>query len=169
MNFDEDRLKAYNTPEECVDLLAKGSSNGGIAAVFDEIPYVKLFLANYCLKFATIGPTYKTHGFGFAFPIGSPLVPDVSRAVLNVTEGEKMVQIERAWFGESTCSDSSTSLSSNSLGLDSFWGLFVMAVIAAVLALIIFLTKFIHEHWHIIRRFNLSLRERSRILARKNL
>ncbi|KAL3360433.1 hypothetical protein AABB24_013719 [Solanum stoloniferum] len=167
MNFDEDRLKAYKTPEECVDLLAKGSSNGGIAAVFDEIPYVKLFLANYCLKFTTIGPTYKTDGFGFAFPIGSPLVPDVSRAVLNVTEGEKMVQIERAWFGESTCSDSSTSLSSNSLGLDSFWGLFVMAVIAAVLALVIFLTKFIHEHWHIIRRSNLSLRERSRILARK--
>lgn len=65
MNFDEDRLKAYNTPEECVELLAKGSSNGGIAAVFDEIPYVKLFLANYCLKFTTIGPTYKTDGFGF--------------------------------------------------------------------------------------------------------
>uniref|UniRef100_A0A0V0GZ49 Putative ovule protein n=1 Tax=Solanum chacoense TaxID=4108 RepID=A0A0V0GZ49_SOLCH len=78
-----------------------------------------------------------------------------------------MVQIERAWFGESICSDSGTSLSSNSLGLDSFWGLFVMAVIAAVLALVIFLTKFIHEHWHIIRRSNLSLRERTRILARK--
>ncbi|KAK6803436.1 hypothetical protein RDI58_001220 [Solanum bulbocastanum] len=121
MNFDEDKLETYNTPEECVDLLAKGSSNGGIASVFDEIPYVKLFLANYCLKFTTIGPTYKNDGFGFAFPIVSPLVPDVLRAVLNVTEGEN--------FG--------------------------------------FLTKFIHEPWHIIRRSNLSLRERSRILARK--
>ncbi|KAJ8561139.1 hypothetical protein K7X08_027329 [Anisodus acutangulus] len=167
MNFDEDRLKAYNTPEECVELLSKGSANGGIAAVFDEIPYVKLFLANYCSKFTTIGPTYKTDGFGFAFPIGSPLVPDVSRAVLNVTEGEKMVQIERAWFGESTCSDSSTSLSSNSLGLDSFWGLFIIALVAAILALLIFLGKFIHEHWHIIRQSNLSFHERTRILARK--
>ncbi|MCD7446414.1 hypothetical protein HAX54_006023 [Datura stramonium] len=167
MNFDEDRLKQYSSPEECVDLLSKGSANGGIGAVFDEIPYVKLFLANYCSKFTTVGPTYKTDGFGFAFPIGSPLVPDVSRAVLNVTEGEKMLQIERAWFGESTCSDSSTSLSSNSLGLDSFWGLFVMAVVAAILALLIFLTKFMYEHWHIVRRSNLSLCERSRILARK--
>ncbi|KAK4374103.1 hypothetical protein RND71_004780 [Anisodus tanguticus] len=167
MNFDEDRLKAYNTPDECVELLSKGSANGGIAAVFDEIPYVKLFLANYCSKFTTIGPTYKTDGFGFAFPIGSPLVPDVSRAVLNVTEGEKMVQIERAWFGESTCSDSSTSLSSNSLGLDSFWGLFIIALVAAILALLIFLGKFIHEHWHIIRQSNLSFHERTRILARK--
>ncbi|CAN4075755.1 unnamed protein product [Withania somnifera] len=167
MNFDEDRLKVYNTPEECVDLLSKGSANGGIAAVFDEIPYVKLFLANYCSKFTTIGTTYKTDGFGFAFPIGSPLVPDVSRSVLNVTEGEKMGQIERAWFGESTCSDSSTSLSSNSLGLDSFWGLFVMAVVAAVLALLFFLTQFMYEHWHIIRQPNLSFHERARILARK--
>ncbi|KAM3379397.1 glutamate receptor 2.8 [Capsicum galapagoense] len=167
MNFDENRLKEYNTPEECVDLLSKGSANGGIGAVFDEIPYVKLFLANYCSKFTTVGPTYKTDGFGFAFPIGSPLVPDVSRAVLNVTEGEKMGQIERAWFGESTCSDSSRSLSSNSLGLDSFWGLFVIAVVAAVFALLIFLTKFIHEHWHIIRRPNLSFPERTRILASK--
>lgn len=65
MDFDEDRLKAYNTPEECVDLLSKGSANGGIAAVFDEMPYVKLFIANNCLKFTTIGPTYKTDGFGF--------------------------------------------------------------------------------------------------------
>ncbi|KAK4737526.1 hypothetical protein R3W88_001223 [Solanum pinnatisectum] len=127
MNFDEDRLKAYNTPEECIDLLAKGSSNGGIAAIFDEIPYVKLFLANYCLKFTAIGPTYKTD------------------AVLNMTEGEKMVQIERAWFGESTCSDSSTSLSSN------------------ILALIIFLTKFIHEPWHIIRRSNLLARKKQNL------
>ncbi|XP_033516810.2 glutamate receptor 2.1-like [Nicotiana tomentosiformis] len=167
MNFDEDRLKYYNTPEECVDLLSKGSANGGVAAVFDEIPYVKLVLANYCSKFTTVGPTYKADGFGFVFPMGSPLVPDVSRAVLSVTESEKMVQIEKAWFGESTCSDSSTSLSSNSLGLDSFWGLFVIAAVAAILALLIFLTKFMQEYWHIIKRSNLSFCERVRIMARK--
>ncbi|OIT29132.1 PREDICTED: glutamate receptor 2.7-like [Nicotiana attenuata] len=167
MNFDEDRLKEYSSPEECVDLLSKGSASGGVAAVFDEIPYVKLVLANHCSKFTTVGPTYKADGFGFVFPMGSPLVPDVSRAVLSVTESEKMVQIEKAWFGESTCSDSSTSLSSNSLGLASFWGLFVIAAVAAILALLIFLTKFMHEYWHIIKRTNLSFRERVRILARK--
>jgi glutamate receptor, ionotropic, plant len=25
-------------------------------------------------------------------------VPDISRAILNVTEGDKMVEIEKAWF-----------------------------------------------------------------------
>ncbi|OIT29130.1 glutamate receptor 2.7 [Nicotiana attenuata] len=166
MNFDEDRLKPYSTPEECVDLLSRGSANGGIAAVFDEIPYVKLILAKYCSKYTIVGPTYKSDGFGFAFPMGSPLVPDVSRAVLSVTESEKMVQIEKSWFGKYTCSNSSASPSSNSLGLDSFWGLFVIAVVAATFALLVFLTAFMHEHWHIIRQSNLPFHERIRILAR---
>ncbi|KAK6803433.1 hypothetical protein RDI58_001217 [Solanum bulbocastanum] len=147
INFDEDRLKAYDTPKECGYLLAKGSSNGGIAAIFDESPYVKLFLANYCSKFTAIGPTYKTDGFGFVtnysffsifFPFFSTRI--TSRAVLNMTK-----VLANIAFGDS----------------------FVMVVIAAVLALIIFLIKFIHESWHIIIRSNLSLLERSRILSRK--
>nr|XP_016489939.1 PREDICTED: glutamate receptor 2.7-like isoform X1 [Nicotiana tabacum] len=166
-NFDEDRLKQYNTSEECIDLLSKGSAKGGIAAAFDEIPYMKLLQATpYCSKYTMVGPMYKSDGFGFAFPIGSPLLHDVSKAVLSVTEGEKLVQIEKAWFGQPICSDSSTSLHSNSLGLDSFWGLFVIAGIAAIFALLIFLTTFMRDHWHIIRRSDPSFRGRIRILAR---
>ncbi|KAG8374598.1 hypothetical protein BUALT_Bualt10G0012000 [Buddleja alternifolia] len=121
MNFDESRLLTYNSPEEMNELFSKGARNGGISAAFDEIPYTKLFLAKYCSKYTTIDPTYKADGFGFAFPIGSPLVPDVSRAILNVTEGKKMVEIENTWFWDNTkCPDSSTILSSNSLGLESF-------------------------------------------------
>ncbi|OMO89095.1 GPCR, family 3 [Corchorus olitorius] len=64
-------------------------ANGGISAALDEIPYIKLFLAKYCGKYTTIEPTYETDGFRFVFPRGSPLVADVSRAILNVTQGEK--------------------------------------------------------------------------------
>ncbi|GFS44650.1 glutamate receptor 2.6 [Actinidia rufa] len=96
MQFDESKIKVYTSPEECDDLLKKGSGNGGIAAAFDEIPYMKLFLSKHCSKYTMVAPTYKTDGFGFAFPINSPLVHDVSRAVLNVTEGDKMVKIEKA-------------------------------------------------------------------------
>ena len=46
------------------------------------------------------GPVYKTDGFGFVFPMGSPLTADVSRAVLTLAEGEEMAQIEKKWFGE---------------------------------------------------------------------
>ncbi|CAA2954770.1 glutamate receptor -like [Olea europaea subsp. europaea] len=154
MNFDESRLLQYKSLEDCDELFSKGSGNGGIAAAFDEMPYTKLFLAKYCSKYTMVEPTYKTDGFAFVFPIGSPLVPDISRAILNVTEGEKMTEIERTWFGEKTkCPDSNTSLLSNtnSLGLESFWGLFLIAGIAAVSALIIYVILFLHEHWNVLR------------------
>lgn len=65
MKFDESKLKRYNSSEEYDEALSKGSANGGIAAVIDEIPYIRLFLAKYCSKYTMVGPTYKTGGFGF--------------------------------------------------------------------------------------------------------
>ena len=65
MNFDESKLKVYNSPEECHELFSKGSGNGGIAAAFDEIPYMTVFLSRYCSKYTLVPPTYKTDGFGF--------------------------------------------------------------------------------------------------------
>jgi ionotropic glutamate receptor len=61
-------LKAYNTPEEYNEALSRGSHNGGVEAIFDEIPFIKLFLAKYCSKYTMVGPTYKTGGFGFVSP-----------------------------------------------------------------------------------------------------
>ncbi|KAL2236872.1 UNVERIFIED_CONTAM: Glutamate receptor 2.7 [Sesamum indicum] len=151
LNFDESRLLPYNSPEQWDELFSKGTGNGGIAAAFEEIPYINVFLAKYCSKYTTVGPTYKTDGFAFVFPIGSPLVPDVSRAILNITEGEKMVEIEKKWFGNNAkCTNSVNLLSSESLGLDSFWGLFMIVGITAVSALMIHVIRFLHDHWHVI-------------------
>ncbi|KAK3032401.1 hypothetical protein RJ639_036418 [Escallonia herrerae] len=86
------------------------------------------------------------------FPIGSPLVTDVSRKVLNVTEGDTMTRIENKWFGnQNVCPDPSTSLSSNSLGLESFWALFLSAGFAAFSALVISLATFICKNRHVLR------------------
>ncbi|KAL0393891.1 UNVERIFIED_CONTAM: Glutamate receptor 2.7 [Sesamum latifolium] len=151
MNFDESRLVEYKSPEELDELLTKGSGNGGIAAAFHEIPYIKLFLSKYCSKYMMVEPIHKADGFGFVFPIGSPLVPDVSRAILNITEGEKMMEIEKKWLGDnSKCRNSVNLLSSESLGLDSFWGLFMIVGIAAVSAFMIHVIRFLHDHWHVI-------------------
>jgi ionotropic glutamate receptor len=85
------------------------------------------------------------------FPKGSPLVADVSRAVLNVTEGDKMKEIEDAWLGtQSSCQESSTSISSNSLSVKSFWGLFLITGIASISALMIFTTIFVYEHREVL-------------------
>lgn len=89
------------------------------------------------------------------FPKNSPLVPDVSRAVLRVTEGEKMEKIEKACFGKQTnCPDPSTSMSSNSLGINSFWGLFVVVGVAASFALIIFTSMLVYENKKILMRIH---------------
>ena len=65
LNINESRLKPYRTPEEYHEALSKGSHNGGVAAIFDEIPYIKLFLSKYGSRYAMVGQIYKTDGFGF--------------------------------------------------------------------------------------------------------
>ncbi|XP_034928287.2 glutamate receptor 2.8 [Populus alba] len=164
LGFAESKLIVYSTTEQWGDLLSKGSGNGGIAAAFDEVPYTRLFLSKYCSKYAMIDPTFKTDGFGFAFPKGSPLVPDVSRAVLYITEGDKMKEIEKARFGkQSNCPDSSTSVTSNSLSLKSFWGLFLIAGVASLLALIIFIVMFVYKERKVLRPLNSTVSIRRKV------
>ena len=45
MGFDDSRLKSYQSPEELDALLSNGSAKSGIAAAFDEVPYIKLTLS----------------------------------------------------------------------------------------------------------------------------
>ena len=67
--------------------------------------------------------------------------------VLNVTEGAKMVQFEKAWFGQTpSCPELTSSVSSNSIGLNSFWGLFLIAGVASSVPLIICITTFLYEN-----------------------
>ena len=65
MKFDESNLVKYDSPEQLDGLFSNGSRKGGIAAAFEEIPYMKLFLAKYCSKYTAVQPTYKFDGFGF--------------------------------------------------------------------------------------------------------
>jgi len=65
LGFDKSKLIAYSSPEECLELFSKGSGNGGIAAAFDEVPYINVFLSKYCSKYTMIDATFNTGGFGF--------------------------------------------------------------------------------------------------------
>lgn len=65
LNFDDNRLKHYSSPEEYHEALSKGSKNGGVGAIVDEIPYLKVFLAMYPSQYAIIGYAPLTNGFGF--------------------------------------------------------------------------------------------------------
>nr|ABW81168.1 GTR2 [Capsella rubella] len=147
--FRDTQLKAYTTSEHCNKLLSDGPTKGGIAAAFDELAYLKVILSQYCPKYALVEPSFKTAGFGFVFPKNSPLRGDVSRAILNVTQGKEMNDIEKKWFDQSNCPDpDSIDLSSHRLTFSSFWGLFLIAGLASFLALILFVAKFLYEHRH---------------------
>ncbi|KAL5559951.1 hypothetical protein UlMin_036162 [Ulmus minor] len=153
LGFEESKFRKYGSPEELYNLFENGTKKGGIAAAFDENPYTKLFLSKYCSKFIMVEPTFKADGFAFAFPKGSPLIHDVSRAILEVTEGKTLKDLEEKRFeNEKNCPDPNGKISSNSLGLESFWGLFLIAGVASLSALIIYAGMFLHEHRHILLR-----------------
>lgn len=65
-----------------------------------------------------------------------------------------MMEIEKTRLGEAKCPDSSNLSSSNSLGLESFWGLFMIVGVAGVLALIIYVVRFLYKNWHDVHRSN---------------
>lgn len=137
--FHESRLKPFKSPQQYADAFAKGT----IGAVVDEIPYLKVFLRDHCTNFTKTGTPNKTGGFGFAFPKGSPIVPDLSRAILNLTESDEMGQIERRWFGDqAACADDGSPFSSKSLDFENFWGLFLITGIASVMSLLIYSISF---------------------------
>ncbi|OIT19159.1 PREDICTED: glutamate receptor 2.9-like [Nicotiana attenuata] len=148
MKFESSKFRSYSTLEDYNDALSRGSKNGGVGAIVDELPYLRLFLNKYCRKYVMVGPTYKTAGFGFVFPKGSPMVPDVSRAVLKVMEGEFMNNIIQKWFGNETdCPEKNGMvITSDSLTLDSFKGLFLIAGVSAGSALLTFLLIFLHQN-----------------------
>ncbi|KAH9806066.1 glutamate receptor [Citrus sinensis] len=136
-NFSRSQLKSYGTIQECHEALSNGSKNGGVTAIFDEIPYIRVFLKAYGSQYTTAGPIYRTVGFGFE----SSLVSYFSKAILLVRENEtKMDEIEKRYFGEKVTSATlapTISTGSSSLRAFNFGGLFIIAGIATLLAIAI--------------------------------
>ncbi|XP_078150481.1 glutamate receptor 2.8-like [Carex rostrata] len=138
VGFDKTKMKVYSR-EEFAEALDKGSENGGVTAIVNTIPFIKLFLAKNCKSYTMVGPIYKTAGSGFAFPKGSPLVADISRAILNITDGDEIIRIEKKWIGDSNC-PSSITMESNSLNFLSFRGLFLITGVVSTICLLIYAT-----------------------------
>ncbi|KAI9192767.1 hypothetical protein LWI28_027576 [Acer negundo] len=118
LKLNESQLIPYCTVKEYHEALSKGHKNGGVAAIFAEIPYIR------------------------AFPKGSPLVSYLSRAILKVREeGKLMDKLEQKYFGQKITSlgvaPPITQDDSRMLHASSFSGLFIIVGIATLLALVI--------------------------------
>ncbi|XP_039164448.1 glutamate receptor 2.7-like [Eucalyptus grandis] len=124
--------------EDYANALRDGSQKGGVSAIIDEIPYVKLFLSKYSAQYTMVEPShYSTKGFGFAFPKGSPLVADISAAIAKMREEGTLYLISQNWFQNHSLyanQDSETKVAR--LGLYSFRGLFLTTGITSSVAAI---------------------------------
>ncbi|KAF2567355.1 hypothetical protein F2Q68_00027425 [Brassica cretica] len=149
--FSPSNLVPFDTSEECDELLRNGTKKGGISGAFLEIPYLRLFLGQYCNTYKMVEEPFNVDGFGFVFPIGSPLVADVSRAILKVAESPEATRLQRAWFKkkEESCPDPDTSpdpnpyVTSRQLGLDSFRFLFKVVFVICIMNLGYFIFCFL--------------------------
>ncbi|TVU12248.1 hypothetical protein EJB05_45883, partial [Eragrostis curvula] len=141
LGFDERKIKVFSTLEEYAKALRDGSKHGGVSAIFDEIPYLNTFLAQYGQEFQIV----RTDGFGFVFPRGSPLVPDLSRAILNLTEGCEGFHIQKKWFRDAVPSldNGNSDTSSAHLSSRSFKGLFIINGTVLIIRLLTHLPQFI--------------------------
>ncbi|KAL2539079.1 Glutamate receptor 2.2 [Abeliophyllum distichum] len=155
LGFKESNIRSCNHPEDCDEALAKGSKNGGISALFSVMPYAKLFLAKYCDKYTTVGPTHRSEGYAYVFPKGSPLVAHVSRAILELTENGRISELERQWFKNPTCKADDT-ITSTSVSLKSFKTLFGITCSITTSCLIVFLITYLYKNRDFIRRISNS-------------
>ncbi|EEE65238.1 hypothetical protein OsJ_20406 [Oryza sativa Japonica Group] len=139
--FSERRLRSYTKKQEYAEALRKGSKNGGVSAIVDEIPYLTAIVSDphYQKEFQMLKRIYKTPGFGFVFPPGFPLVHNLSTAMLDVTSGDEGSRMETKWFGAEAVSPSNAIPNTDSapLTLRSFSGLFIITGCISTLMLMI--------------------------------
>ncbi|KAK1418392.1 hypothetical protein QVD17_27536 [Tagetes erecta] len=127
------KLKPLKSIEEYKDAL----SNGSVDAVFDELPYVELFLAKYGSNYMKFGPINQESGIAFAFSRGSPLLQNFSRAVINVTESDTMMEMKKKYLGFRIPDGPQPNQAlPQSLDVQSFFGLFIFIGTLTIAAVI---------------------------------
>ncbi|XP_037464227.1 glutamate receptor 2.8-like [Triticum dicoccoides] len=147
--INENRLRNYTTKEQYAEALKKGSKNGGVSAIVDEIPYLTSFLSEsqYKNDFRMLGCIYKTPGFGFAFRLDSALVHNLSTTILDLVGGDEGSQIEKKWFGQGSPLMGASmvpNMDSAPLTLQSFSGHFVITGSISTLMLLISIIRLIY-------------------------
>ncbi|KAI5599579.1 hypothetical protein BDE02_02G205900 [Populus trichocarpa] len=146
------RLVPLGSPEEYESALRRGPSDGGVAAIVDELPYVELFLSSQ-KDFGIIGQPFTRGGWGFAFQRESPLALDISTAILKLSENGELQKIYEKWFCKMGChGEKKHGNGPNQLKLTSFWGLYILCGAFALTALVVFLLRMVRQFVRYKRR-----------------
>ncbi|XP_057530603.1 glutamate receptor 2.5-like isoform X2 [Amaranthus tricolor] len=145
--FSEDQIMIYDTEQQIVDMLSKGIDQGGVSAIIDETPYLKVFLSKNCNKGYTLVPSFDLHaeGFGFAFQKGSPLVQEISNGILKLMDDDQLATIQHRTIGNfESCEDDpdAANVDNNLLDYDTLWILFAGAIGVSILVIILYMVYF---------------------------
>ncbi|RWR91366.1 glutamate receptor 2.5-like protein isoform X1 [Cinnamomum micranthum f. kanehirae] len=153
MGFQEEKLKAYSSIDEYATALSRGSSNNGVSAIVDEIPYTKVFLAKYADRYTMVRLTFSSSGFAYLFQRGSTIVTDVSTIILEFIEGNKMTELEKKWFGslEPNTSPPKTPQSGRRLTTYDFRGVLLITGPILYISFLIFIVVKISKYWKTTR------------------
>ncbi|KAJ0488453.1 putative periplasmic binding protein-like I [Helianthus annuus] len=141
-------------------------------AVVDELPYA--FKYEF-LPFVTSdgkkpAGSYDDLVFNLsagAFPVGSPLVHDVSKAILQVTE-KQMMNITNHWFKEDANCDQQLKgpqMKTEGFGLNSFKGVFLIAGLSSTSALLIFVLRFLYQNREMLVSQDHSVSQKLLVMA----
>lgn len=82
-----------------------------------------------------------------AFAKSSPFLPDISEAVLKVSESGKLQDLEHSLTSSFKCSIAQPVDNNDSLGMTSFWGLFLITGGTSTIALFIFIFRHAGQRW----------------------
>ncbi|KAJ6343418.1 hypothetical protein OIU76_005204 [Salix suchowensis] len=147
------RLVSLGSPEEYESALRRGPSDGGVAAIVDELLYVELFLSKQ-KDFGIIGQPFTRAGWGFAFQRESPLAVDMSTAILSLSESGELQKIREKWFCtmRSCPGEKKHRPEPNKLNLISFWGLYLLCGAFSLTAILVFLVRMVCQFVRYKRR-----------------
>ncbi|KAL5710470.1 hypothetical protein ACHQM5_021027 [Ranunculus cassubicifolius] len=120
---------------------------GIIKAALLELPYQRVFLSKYPKDYEELGPRLRSAGLGFAFPKGSPMTEDFSKAILSLYEDGELNILDQYW---STLYDSSNSDSDNhGLDLSNFKALFMVTFLVSTVMLVLYAIAKVREVWRV--------------------
>ncbi|KAL8206349.1 hypothetical protein R6Q57_009900 [Mikania cordata] len=113
--------------------------NGTVDAIYDERPYIDIFLAKSGDAYMKVGPIAAEPGFGFAFTRGFTLLQNFSQAIIKVIEYPDMTRITETYLGIQTRlrTPSDDVYFPQSLSPMSFSLLFAFTILSIVAATII--------------------------------
>ncbi|XP_027926855.1 glutamate receptor 2.8-like isoform X2 [Vigna unguiculata] len=137
LQFHPESMRNYGELEEYAEALRRKE----IGAAFLEVPAAKIFVAKYCKEFIQAGPLYKIGGFGFAFARGSPFIPDVNKALLDLVETGKVHELENKMLASEECEDTEVNGETASLSPNSFWVLFIFTAGTSTFSLFVYVFR----------------------------